>query len=67
MLTMKVSENIGIEEMNNRKKAEIKHLKLALGRFLNKTAESINKISTMLIGIIKTDIIFLRRNKSILI
>lgn len=44
---------------------DIKYLKLCLGLFRKKKADNINKIRTMLIGIISTVKIFFNKNKSI--
>jgi len=54
-----------MEERTNKKNAEIKHLKLALGRFRKYKIENINKITTMLIGMTKVEMIFFSKNKSI--
>ena len=65
MLFIDKSENTGIEETNNNNSEVTRYLKLVCGRFLKKITDNINKISTMLIGIINAETIFLSRNKSI--
>jgi len=57
---------MGIEDSTSKIKALNRHLKLLVGLFLKNIIAKNKKMTTKLIGIINTEIIFLRRNKSIL-
>jgi hypothetical protein len=66
-VTIKLLEIIGIEDTSNSRVADIKYLKLIFGRLLKQIMAINNKIKTILIGMIKIEIIFLSTNKSIMI